>query len=85
MSSGANIAEVEDHYFSSNPPPKALPEHEERAIAFIAKHTAANRRVVLITSGGTTVPLEKNTVRFSKPAHLVPSPLRLQSQTRSYS
>ena len=31
---------------------------------FLAKHRSSNRRIVLVTSGGTTVPLEKNTVRF---------------------
>lgn len=55
---------VEDQYFSSNPPPKALPHHVALAQAFIDFHAAANRRVVLVTSGGTTVPLEKQTVRF---------------------
>lgn len=57
-------AAVEDLYFSSNPPPKALPQHIAQAQEFIAFHAAAKRRVVLITSGGTTVPLEKQTVRF---------------------
>lgn len=57
-------AAVEDSYFSSNPPPKALPQHIAQAQSFIDFHAAANRRVVLITSGGTTVPLEKQTVRF---------------------
>lgn len=57
-------AAVEDQYFSSNPPPKALPQHIAQAQEFIAFHAAAKRRVVLITSGGTTVPLEKQTVRF---------------------
>ncbi|KAI1472405.1 DFP-domain-containing protein [Daldinia caldariorum] len=55
---------VENAYFSSNPPPKALPQHVAAAKAFINQHAAANRRVVLVTSGGTTVPLEKQTVRF---------------------
>ncbi|KAI1502043.1 DNA/pantothenate metabolism flavoprotein [Biscogniauxia marginata] len=55
---------VENAYFNSNPPPKALPKHVEAARSFINQHAAANRRVVLVTSGGTTVPLEKNTVRF---------------------
>lgn len=55
---------AEDAYFSSNPPPKALPQHMAQAQAFIDFHAAAHRRVVLITSGGTTVPLEKQTVRF---------------------
>lgn len=70
MSSSAdNIHDAEDHYFSSNPPPKDLPKHEALARDFIAQHAAANRRVVLVTSGGTTVPLERNTVRFSKRIH----------------
>ncbi|KAM7208862.1 hypothetical protein V8F20_000740 [Naviculisporaceae sp. PSN 640] len=55
---------AEDHYFTTNPPPKHLPEHEELAREFINFHAAAGRRLVLITSGGTTVPLEKQTVRF---------------------
>lgn len=55
---------VEDQYFSSNPPPKALPHHIAQAQEFIEFHAAAGRRVVLVTSGGTTVPLEKQTVRF---------------------
>ncbi|CAJ2503450.1 Uu.00g108440.m01.CDS01 [Anthostomella pinea] len=54
----------ENAYFNSNPPPKALPQHIAAAESFINQHAAANRRVVLITSGGTTVPLEKQTVRF---------------------
>ncbi|KAI1427334.1 DNA/pantothenate metabolism flavoprotein [Xylaria sp. FL1777] len=56
--------QVENAYFSSNPPPKALPQHVAAAKEFISQHAAANRRVVLVTSGGTTVPLEKQTVRF---------------------
>lgn len=56
--------EVENHYFSSNPPPKDLPKHTTQAEEFINFHHAANRRVCLVTSGGTTVPLEKQTVRF---------------------
>ncbi|KAI1433546.1 DNA/pantothenate metabolism flavoprotein [Xylaria sp. CBS 124048] len=60
----ASSYQVENSYFSSNPPPKALPQHVAAAQEFISQHAAADRRVVLITSGGTTVPLEKNTVRF---------------------
>ncbi|KAK3187098.1 Phosphopantothenate--cysteine ligase cab2 [Lecanicillium sp. MT-2017a] len=56
--------QAEDAYFSSNPPPKHLPAHTAQAQKFIDAHAAANHRVVLITSGGTTVPLEKQTVRF---------------------
>lgn len=57
-------AEAESVYFNEYPPPKALPKHEALARAFINLHVEANRRVVLVTSGGTTVPLETQTVRF---------------------
>ena len=51
-------------YFDGNPPPKTLHSHTTLARQFIEQHLALNRRVVLITSGGTTVPLENQTVRF---------------------
>ncbi|KAB8236969.1 phosphopantothenate--cysteine ligase CAB2 [Aspergillus alliaceus] len=57
-------AEAESVYFNNYPPPKALPRHEALARAFINYHVEANRRLVLVTSGGTTVPLENQTVRF---------------------
>ena len=60
----ASLAQVEDAYFSTNPPPKKLESHTAQAQAFISAHAAQGRRVVLVTSGGTTVPLERNTVRF---------------------
>ena len=56
--------DAESAYFNSNSPPKNLPKHEALARAFINYHVAANRRLVLVTSGGTTVPLETHTVRF---------------------
>ncbi|KAK1836995.1 hypothetical protein QBC39DRAFT_617 [Podospora conica] len=55
---------AEDHYFKANPPPKDLAKHTELARNFIDFHAAAGRPLVLVTSGGTTVPLEKQTVRF---------------------
>jgi len=55
----------EDHYFSSNDPPKNLDQITSSSRDFINFHANANRRVALVTSGGTTVPLEKQTVRFS--------------------
>jgi phosphopantothenate-cysteine ligase len=55
---------AEDAYFATNPPPRNLESHISLAQSFIAAHVAAHRRVVLVTSGGTTVPLEKQTVRF---------------------
>ncbi|XP_034441813.1 phosphopantothenate--cysteine ligase [Hippoglossus hippoglossus] len=46
----------------------AVPAHVEevkaKMSAFATQHAAAGRRVVLITSGGTKVPLESRTVRF---------------------
>ncbi|KAJ6780811.1 hypothetical protein PWT90_04577 [Aphanocladium album] len=60
----AQSVQAEDAYFSSNPPPRLLASHLTQAESFINAHAAAGHRVVLITSGGTTVPLEKQTVRF---------------------
>jgi phosphopantothenate-cysteine ligase len=60
-----NTAEMaERDYFSENPPPPALAKHNALAKDFIDFHMAAGRRVALVTSGGTTVPLERQTVRF---------------------
>lgn len=53
-----NLAALaEDHYFNANPPPKDLDKHIALARDFIDYHSAAGRRLVLVTSGGTTVPL----------------------------
>ncbi|KAK8202080.1 Phosphopantothenate--cysteine ligase cab2 [Zalaria obscura] len=54
----------EHDYFLENPKPKALQKHASLAREFIARHAEQNRRVVLVTSGGTTVPLENQMVRF---------------------
>ncbi|EEP75556.1 conserved hypothetical protein [Uncinocarpus reesii 1704] len=56
--------EMESHYFKTNPQPVFLQTHTSVARTFIDRHVEANRRVVLVTSGGTTVPLETQTVRF---------------------
>lgn len=59
------VAQVaEQDYFNRNPPPATLEKHSALAKAFIDYHATAGRRVVLVTSGGTTVPLERQTVRF---------------------
>ena len=55
---------IESQYFSSNPPPATLGKHTALANAFVKHHHGQSRRVVLLTSGGTTVPLENQTVRF---------------------
>ncbi|KAK1144782.1 Phosphopantothenate--cysteine ligase cab2 [Aspergillus melleus] len=64
MATSEMNADAESVYFNNFPPPKSLPKHEALARAFIDYHVEANRRVVLVTSGGTTVPLENQTVRF---------------------
>lgn len=58
------IEDAESVYFNNYPSPKNLPRHESLARNFINYHVEGNRRVVLVTSGGTTVPLENQTVRF---------------------
>ncbi|KAL8901308.1 MAG: hypothetical protein Q9207_005265 [Kuettlingeria erythrocarpa] len=54
----------DDCYFDLNPQPRSLQTHITLAKTFIAQHQEHSRRVVLVTSGGTTVPLENQTVRF---------------------
>ena len=54
----------EKTYFDENPPPESLDSYATLAKAFISYHLQFNTAVVLVTSGGTTVPLENQTVRF---------------------
>ncbi|CAG8759114.1 7388_t:CDS:2, partial [Acaulospora morrowiae] len=49
-----------DTYFEIHKPPRTLAEDEVKVREFVNKHRD-NRRIVLVTSGGTTVPLENNT------------------------
>ena len=62
----AQDADPATQYFSSNPAPKSLLNHTTLAREFINYHhgVSPHRRLVLVTSGGTTVPLENQTVRF---------------------
>lgn len=53
-----------DVYFQVNKAPANLPEFEAKLTAFVEYHQKNNNKVVFITSGGTTVPLENQTVRF---------------------
>ena len=53
-----------DEYFASNPCPSTLDSHREWAKDFIIDQVHSGRKVALVTSGGTTVPLENQTVRF---------------------
>jgi phosphopantothenate---cysteine ligase (ATP) len=65
-SSKAQDGDKATEYFRSNPAPKSLQNHTTLAREFIKYHhdVSPSRRLVLVTSGGTTVPLENQTVRF---------------------
>jgi len=58
------MTSIEDDYFNDNPQPFFLSSYILQASSFINLHHNKNIPIVLITSGGTTVPLEINTVRF---------------------
>nr|CAG4651927.1 EOG090X085T [Triops cancriformis] len=51
-------------FFSTIVPSPTLLKRKAAIEAFCAEQLKLNRKVALITSGGTTVPLEQNTVRF---------------------
>ncbi|KAJ2834642.1 Phosphopantothenate--cysteine ligase cab2 [Coemansia furcata] len=52
-----------DTYFDHNLPPTNLQWAHDEVDRFV-KSQSPDQRIVLVTSGGTTVPLENNTVRF---------------------
>ncbi|KAG7879780.1 hypothetical protein KL905_001274 [Ogataea polymorpha] len=54
----------EDNYFRLHKPPPYLSQISRDVAEFINYHHLQKRKIVLVTSGGTTVPLENNTVRF---------------------
>ncbi|SCV05375.1 LANO_0H06106g1_1 [Lachancea nothofagi CBS 11611] len=55
----------EEKFFISNPRPEYLDDLIQQASKFIQlQFSKGRKRIVLVTSGGTTVPLENNTVRF---------------------
>ena len=59
-----NLSE-EDKYFKGNPKPAYLDDLVKETKDFINyQYSMGRRKIVLVTSGGTTVPLENNTVRF---------------------
>lgn len=53
-----------ERYFATQPKPAYLDEILNGVREFVAANRQAGRRIVLVTSGGTTVPLELNVVRF---------------------
>ncbi|CUS24045.1 LAQU0S13e02036g1_1 [Lachancea quebecensis] len=55
----------EERFFLTNPRPEYLDDLVQQARRFIElQYSLGRSRIVLVTSGGTTVPLENNTVRF---------------------
>ncbi|KAK7044862.1 DFP domain-containing protein [Favolaschia claudopus] len=58
------IAFSAESYFATQPAPPSLAEHIAGVKEFVHRQVSQNRNVVLVTSGGTTVPLELNVVRF---------------------
>jgi phosphopantothenate-cysteine ligase len=57
--------DTESNYFNNYPPPKALQKHETLARAFVELQVEKKRRVVLVTSGGTTVPVRISRMHIS--------------------
>lgn len=66
MAASAAAASSPAAWFNGPVPPSCAGVRDQ-VEAFVQRHLGpggASRRIVLVTSGGTTVPLEKNTVRF---------------------
>ncbi|GAA5851270.1 hypothetical protein JCM3766R1_006047 [Sporobolomyces carnicolor] len=53
-----------EEFFAQQPPPPRLEEVLRGVGEFVERNINNGKRVVLVTSGGTTVPLEHNVVRF---------------------
>ncbi|KAL4229561.1 hypothetical protein ACF0H5_012600 [Mactra antiquata] len=53
-----------DNFFRDTPEPPNFVEKKRKIEEFVARHSNGDTPVVLVTSGGTNVPLEGNTVRF---------------------
>eukprot|EP00744_Colponema_vietnamica_P012553 GILI01017613.1.p1 GENE.GILI01017613.1~~GILI01017613.1.p1 ORF type:complete len:317 (-),score=107.34 GILI01017613.1:19-969(-) len=51
-------------FFTTSAPPANLEEVSARVSAFVSSMSQQGKKLICLTSGGTTVPLEKNTVRF---------------------
>ncbi|KAK4683675.1 phosphopantothenate---cysteine ligase (ATP), partial [Tremellales sp. Uapishka_1] len=61
-----------ESYFSTQHPPASLADKTQLMTEFIERWTAVNgKKVVLVTSGGTTVPLEANTYSITPPSLLL--------------
>lgn len=51
-------------YFGATKAPKWLPARQQQLNVWLDHHRAVGKCVAVVTCGGTTVPLEHNTVRF---------------------
>jgi len=51
-------------FFESNPAPPNLATRKQQLEKFCCQQSIEGRPIALVTSGGTTVPLELNTVRL---------------------
>ncbi|XP_059154722.1 phosphopantothenate--cysteine ligase-like [Physella acuta] len=56
--------QLDSQFFNDLVPPESFETKKEQINKFANIHLVKNNRIVLITSGGTTVPLESRTVRF---------------------
>lgn len=66
MADNGEVVDAAAEYFKTNPAPKSVSKHQTLAKEFVQFHLEndPDRRIALVTSGGTTVPLENQTVRF---------------------
>ncbi|KAK9878864.1 hypothetical protein WA026_003696 [Henosepilachna vigintioctopunctata] len=53
-----------EEFYATHLPPSDFEDNRSLLKEFCDRHNKLAKRIVLITSGGTTVPLEHNTVRF---------------------
>lgn len=53
-----------EEFYAKHPPPQDFAQTEIILKEFADRQLQKNNKVVLVTSGGTTIPLERNTVRF---------------------
>jgi hypothetical protein len=67
--------EAEDPYFMTQPAPEGLDVIKRRADEFIHIQKTKGRSVVLVTSGGSTVPLEVSLALVGTDARIKPSDL----------
>lgn len=62
----ASASEFDDcvSFFKDTTPPANFEQQKQELEAFVKIHSSIEKKIVLVTSGGTTVPLESRTVRF---------------------